>query len=211
MKWIGLTGGIATGKSSAKKLIEGLGYPVIDADELARFVIEPVHQGYQQVLLHFGNSILHADQSINRLKLGEIIFNSTEKRLLLESILHPLIHNEVQLLKKKYKEQKNLLCFYDVPLLFEKKLQAQFFCTILIWCDEQIQLARLKARNHFAESQALSRIRSQMQLCDKLPLADFCIDNSTDLSSLELQIKNLVQKLVSQSDSSFVNKNPIRD
>lgn len=195
MKWIGLTGGIATGKSAAKNLIQSLGFPVIDADELARQVVEPSHEGYQQVKQHFGLSILNPDHSLNRSALAEIIFNSAEKRLLLESLLHPLIQHEVKVLKEKYRAENNVLCFYDVPLLFEKKLASQFDCTVLIWCDEATQKARLMQRNQISEEQAFMRIKSQLKLAEKLPLATYCVDNSTHLGSLELQIKNLILKL----------------
>jgi dephospho-CoA kinase len=198
MKWIGLTGGIATGKSAAKKLIEGLGYPCIDADELARLVVQPDHQGYQQVIKQFGASILNSDErkSLNRSALADIIFSDPAQRLALEAILHPLIQKEVQILKNKYAAEKQALCFYDVPLLFEKKLASQFDCTILVWCDEATQKVRLMQRNHLSESQALLRIQSQLRLAEKLPQASYCIDNSTDLGSLGLQIKHLISKLI---------------
>lgn len=195
MKWIGLTGGIATGKSAAAKLIQGLGFPVIDADEIARLVVQPGQEGLQKIVHHFGNSVLQTDQSLNRRLLGEIVFNSVEKRLLLESILHPLIQVEVAKLKQKYELENEKICFYDIPLLFEKGLAAQFFCTVLIWCDPETQKRRLQARNQLTEKQAVDRIKLQKRLSEKLPLANFCIDNSTTLQSLELQIGKLVKKL----------------
>ncbi len=200
MKWIGLTGGIATGKSTAKKLIEGLGYPVIDADALARQVVGLGHPGYQKVKDHFGTTVFATDQSLNRSALGEIIFSSPEKRLLLESLLHPLIQKEVQILKDKYQAEDHVLCFYDVPLLFEKNLASQFACTVLVWCDELTQKSRLMERSQLNEKQAYERIQSQLRLADKLPLATYCLDNSTDLTSLELQIKNLIPKLILNSN-----------
>ena len=195
MKWVGLTGGIATGKSAAAKLIQGLGFPVIDADEIARLVVQPGQEGLQKIVHHFGNSVLQTDQSLNRRLLGEIVFNSVEKRLLLESILHPLIQVEVAKLKQKYELENEKICFYDIPLLFEKGLAAQFFCTVLIWCDPETQKRRLQARNQLTEKQAVDRIKLQKRLSEKLPLANFCIDNSTTLQSLELQIGKLVKKL----------------
>ncbi len=195
MKWIGLTGGIATGKSAAAKLIQSLGFPVIDADEIARQVVQPGQVGLQKIVHHFGNSVLQTDQSLNRARLGEIVFKSPEKRFLLESILHPLIQAEVAKLKLKYETENQKLCFYDVPLLFEKNLASQFYCTVLIWCDPENQMRRLQARNKLTELQAVERIQSQKKLSDKLPLASFCIDNSTTLQSLKLQITRLVENL----------------
>ncbi len=195
MKWIGLTGGIATGKSAAKKLIESLGVPVIDADELARFVVQPDQPGYRQVVSHFGADVVNPDQSLNRSKLAEIIFTSQQQRQELEGILHPLIQIQVQILKKKFADEGHTLCFYDVPLLFEKKMQDKFACTVLIWCDEPTQKSRLITRNHLTEKQVHDRIQAQWPLFEKLPLATYCVDNSSTFHSLEVQIKNLISKL----------------
>ena len=123
MKWIGLTGGIATGKTAAKKLFEGLGLPVIDADELARQVVQPDQLGYQKVVSYFGTAVISADGFLNRSALAEIIFKNEAKKLALENILHPLIQAEVLKLKMKHQNNEEKICFYDVPLLFEKKLQ----------------------------------------------------------------------------------------
>ncbi len=196
LKWIGLTGGIATGKSAAKKLLEGLGYKVIDADIIARLVVDPAHQGYRLVVSHFGNSIISPDGAINRSALAEIIFKSDEQKQKLEALLHPLIQAEVQKQKKLHQESGQHICFYDVPLLFEKNLQQQFDFTILVWCDLETQKARLKARNNLTDQQIDERLRAQMPLSEKLPLANFCLDNSTTLHNLDLQVKNLIGKIL---------------
>lgn len=195
MKWIGLTGGIATGKSAAKEILEQLEVPVIDADQIAHFVSQPGQQGFIEVVKSFGPQILTPEGLLDRSRLGEIIFKSEEKKLLLESILHPIIQAEVQRQKKHFENFGFPICFYDVPLLFEKKLQDQFFCTVLIWCDYETQLRRLVERNNLSVEQALDRIRSQIPLSDKLPLATYCIDNSTTLESLQKQIESLLVKL----------------
>ena len=196
MKWIGLTGGIATGKSAAKKLIEGLGCAVIDADQIARRVVAPDHVGFQKVVSYFGASVVSPDGSLNRSALADLIFKSEDLKLKLESILHPLIQIEVQKIKSQYVEMGKKICFYDIPLLFEKKLQDQFDATILIWCDLETQKARLKARNNLSDQEVTDRLNSQMPMTDKLPLATYCLDNSTTIHSLDLQIKALVPKLI---------------
>lgn len=196
LKWIGLTGGIATGKTAAKKLLEALGYKVVDADIIARLVVDPAHEGYKLVVSHFGSSIISPEGAINRAALADIIFKSEEQKLKLEALLHPLIQAEVQKQKLLHQQSGQQLCFYDVPLLFEKKLKPQFDFTVLVWCDLETQKARLKSRNNLSDQQVDDRLRAQMPLSEKLPLADFCVDNSTTLNNLDLQLRSLVKKLL---------------
>ena len=196
MKWIGLTGGIASGKSAAKKLIEGLGYSVIDADEIARRVVDPSHEGFQKVVSSFGSSVVSADGLLNRSALADLVFKSEVLKLELESILHPLIQIEVQKTKLILSQKGEKICFYDVPLLFEKKMQSQFDATILIWCDLETQIARLRARNGLSEQQITDRLKAQLPMAEKLPLATYCVDNSTTIHNLDLQIRALVAKLI---------------
>lgn len=195
MKWIGLTGGIATGKSTAKKLIEGLGYPVIDADLISHDITQAGKEGYQKIVSHFGNEILQTDNSLNRKALGQIIFNDAVKRLQLEDILHPLIQAEVQRQKANHALQKMKLCFYDVPLLFEKDLKKNFDLVVLVWCDPFMQKARLAARNQLSEIEVQSRLSSQANMAFKIKNAHHCLDNSTDVSALEKQIQHLLQTI----------------
>ncbi len=196
LKWIGLTGGIASGKSAAKKLIEGLGYSVIDADEIARRVVDPSHEGFQKVVFSFGSSVVSADGLLNRSALADLVFKSEVLKLKLESILHPLIQIEVQKTKLILSQKGEKICFYDVPLLFEKKMQSQFDATILIWCDLETQKARLRARNGLSEQQITDRLKAQLPMAEKLPLATYCVDNSTTIHNLDLQIRALVAKLI---------------
>ena len=195
MKWIGLTGGIATGKSTAIKLIEGLGFPVIDADLIARQVTEKNSLGLSRVVSYFGNAILKSDQSLDRKRLGAIIFNDADQRLILENILHPLIQAEVKKLKDQYTAMGKSVCFYDVPLLFEKNLVHLFDSVVMIWCDRPQQLNRLVMRSKLTLEEAESRINSQVPMCEKVRAAHHCVDNSTDLASLEIQINHLIKTL----------------
>lgn len=195
MKWIGLTGGIATGKSTVKKLAEGLGIPTIDADMISHQVTEKGQKGYDQVVSHFGKSFLNADLTLNRKQLGAVIFSDPLKRIELESILHPLIKEQVTALKKQYLNESQKYCIYDVPLLFEKNMQNDFDLTVLVWCDPQTQLQRLMTRNQYTQEQALLRVQSQMKMIDKVKLANYCLDNSTSLESLAIQFRNLLAKI----------------
>lgn len=195
MKWTGLTGGIATGKSTAKKLIESLGVPVVDADQISHELTEVGAAGYLQVVSHFGNKILNEDKSLNRKKLGHLIFSDPQIKTELENILHPLIKVEVQVQKKKYEDRGIPLCFYDVPLLFEKNLRGEFYTTVLIWCSNQIQLERLMKRSCLTAQEAYIRIKNQLPMIDKVKMAEHCVDNSGDPEDLEHQLKRLLKTL----------------
>lgn len=195
MKWIGLTGSIATGKSTAKKLIEGLGHPVIDADLISHELTQTGKLGYQRILSHFGNFVLNPDQSLNRKALGQIIFNDVEKKLQLENILHPLIQTEVSRQRTMYLQKDISLCFYDVPLLFEKDLKKNFDLVVMVWCDPLTQKIRLMSRNQLTEAEANSRLLSQASMAVKIRGSDYCLDNSTDIQGLERQVQNLIQTI----------------
>ncbi len=178
MKWIGLTGGIATGKSTVARLIESRGYKVIDADQVSHQVTQIQSEGYDRILSYFGEDILDDRLNIDRKKLGQVVFESASKKEQLESFLHPLIREEVQSLKDKYKSQGVAVVFYDVPLLFEKNMESDFDMTVVVWCDAATQLQRLIKRSRLTEVEALLRINAQLPLSYKIKRADFCIDNS---------------------------------
>lgn len=184
MKWIGLTGGIATGKSSVARLIESRSYKVIDADHISHRLTKVGMPAYDHIIQTFGEEILQNDLQLDRKKLGQIIFENSEKKIALESILHPLIQEEVQVQKQRELQKGAHMCFYDVPLLFEKNLETQFDEVWVVWCDFDTQIDRLKKRNNLTVEEALLRINNQWPLPVKVKKADYCIDNSTDEISL---------------------------
>ncbi len=196
MKWTGLTGGIATGKSTAKKLIESLGFSVVDADQISHMLSLPEQEAYKKIVSHFGKTILNADLSLDRKKLGQIVFSDEKAKTVLENILHPLIQQEVIKQKQQLERKGEKLAFYDVPLLFEKNLQKNFDATVLIWCDPKTQLERLMKRNSLTKEEALSRISNQIPLIQKVKWATHCVDNSGDMEDLENQIRRLIAALV---------------
>ena len=203
LKWYGLTGGIAIGKSTVARLLQGRGFPVIDADQIAHQLTKKNELGYAQVIKDFGRGILDVDQNIDRKKLGQIIFNNPAEKDKLESILHPLIQQKVQSLKAEYKAQNFSICFYDVPLLFEKKLETQFDAVILVYAQPLIQLQRLMDRNQLTLAEAQTRIKNQSPMPDKIKKSHYCLDNSTDIQDLEVQIETLCALLASQNNSSL--------
>ena len=197
MKWIGLTGGIATGKSTVAKIIRDLGRPVIDADSLARDVVRPQTPGWQAVVQAFGRDILSPDQSLNRQLLGQIIFKDPIQREKLESILHPLIQ------ELKNKERLRLendgcdLAFYDVPLLFEKNLQKDFDKIVLVYCSREEQIQRLIERNHLSQSEAEERLKSQLPIDEKIKKSDFVIMNRGSIGELRANTISVLNELSS--------------
>lgn len=195
MKKIGLTGGIASGKSSVAKTFRTLGVYVIDADALAREVVEPNTEGLNKIIAHFGQDILLENGSLNRKKLAAEIFTSETKRDTLESILHPLIS---QLSKERFEEIQNKgvsYALYEAPLLFEKNLHKDCDRTILVHVSFEWQLKRLMNRDNLDEIEAQKRIDSQMPLETKLLLADHTIDNNGSPAETEQHVVLLKSKL----------------
>jgi dephospho-CoA kinase len=192
---VGLTGGIASGKSTVANLIKDLGITVIDADIEARLAVEPGEKAYQQIVEHFGGEILLEDGSINRPKLGDIIFNHQEERMVLNGIVHPAVRERMNEKKVAAKERGENMVVMDIPLLFESKLTDLVEKIILVYVDEDVQLERLMKRNHYTEAEAMARIRSQMPLIEKKKRSDFIIDNNGSLEQTQKQLNAILNRL----------------
>ncbi len=195
MKWIGLTGGIATGKSTVTKLLREAGYVVVDADELAKLCLQPDRPGLKQVVQYFGESFLNPDGSLDRKKLGARVFSNQNEKEVLEKIVHPFVQNEVVKAKTAAATKGDKVAFYDVPLLFEKNLENQFDSIILVAATEQTQLTRMKARDGFDLSQARLRLQNQVAMADKRKKADFILQNDGDLISLKTQLAAVLKRV----------------
>lgn len=191
---IGITGGIASGKSTVSLYLQELGFTIVDADLASRAVVEPGEEAYHQVVKAFGEDILLTDGNIDRVKLGSIIFNDQEKRLLLNGIVHPAVRNWMRVKTEAALSSGEETVFMDIPLLFESKLKFMVDKTLLIYVDEQVQLKRLMNRNGLSETEALARINSQMPLADKKALADAVIDNNGDINETKRQVKTILSE-----------------
>ncbi|MBS8265173.1 dephospho-CoA kinase [Mesobacillus boroniphilus] len=191
---IGLTGGIASGKSTVSAMFTDMGITVIDADIEARLAVEPGEKAYNDIVSHFGTEILEDNGTINRPKLGEIIFNNEEKRLLLNSIVHPAVRERMAQKRALAEAANEKAVVLDIPLLFESKLTGLVEKIIVVYVDEQTQLERLMKRNGFSEEEANSRIKSQMPLKDKVGLAAAVIDNSGSIEQSRQQLMDLLSK-----------------
>lgn len=191
---IGLTGGIASGKSTVSNMLSDRGFTIVDADLAARVVVEPGEEAYGMVISAFGKEILAENGSINREKLGSIIFHDEEKRKLLNGIVHPAVREKMNDWKEDALAAGKNTIIYDIPLLFESKLTHLVNRSIVVMVDEKVQLQRLLARNKLTEMEAKARIASQLPLRDKIGLADAVIDNNGSLDETEQQVDQLIKK-----------------
>ncbi|KAK3108496.1 hypothetical protein FSP39_009256 [Pinctada imbricata] len=193
---VGLTGGIASGKSTVVRcLVEDLNCPIIDADVIAREVVLPGTRGWRKIKDNFGSEILYSNGELNREKLGQIIFSDEKKRKVLNSITHPEIYKAILWKVVKYFLQGHRFVVLDLPLLFEtKKILPYTTFTVVVSCNEEQQLQRLMARNSYTKEAAEIRIKAQMSLAEKCKLCTHIIDNSGTIESTEKQVKLLYQE-----------------
>ncbi|WP_299089544.1 dephospho-CoA kinase [uncultured Metabacillus sp.] len=191
---IGLTGGIASGKSTVSNIIKKAGIRVIDADKISREVVEVGQPAYKQIIETFGEEILHEDLTLHREKLGALIFSDETKRKQLNEIVHPAVRQEMLKQTQEEKERQAKAVILDIPLLFESSLTYMVDKTVLVYVNEETQLKRLMERNGFSEEEAMMRINSQMPLKDKVKLSDEIIDNNGSIEETTIQINKLLMK-----------------
>lgn len=192
MKVIGLTGNIASGKSSVAAMFEELGARTIDADEIARLVVEPGKPAWREIIEKFGKDILEHDDTINRKKLGEIIFNDEDKRKTLNEITHPRIIGKIRELVHEYAKKKVPVVIIEAALIVEKGgLRDLIEGLIVVTSDEESQIKRLMERNGYSREEAVSRLGSQMPALEKLKYADYVIDNSGSLENTRIEVKGV--------------------
>ena len=196
---VGLTGGIASGKSTVARMFVALGAHLIDFDKLAHEVQEPGKTAWQEIIKYFGDGILNQDDTINRNRLSQIVFTDRKKLEALNNIVHPLVFNLWQeRLDEIKKQEKHAIVLSDVPLLFEGKTQDLFDLTMLILISPEEQISRLIERNSVSHEDAEQRLKSQMPIADKIGLADIVIDNQSDVSQTEKKVVEIWQQLKSR-------------
>lgn len=178
MLLIGLTGGIASGKSFVSSAFEDLGVPVIDADVLARKVVEPGSVGLQQLIEHFGTDILTDAKELDRAALRQIIFSDSAHRKTVDAVLHPLIRDRSDQQVKIRQDQGHAYTIYAIPLLVETGQQERFDRIIVVDVPEAIQISRLMARDGGSIEKAQSILAAQATRQERAAIADDIIDNS---------------------------------
>ncbi|KAB2616229.1 hypothetical protein D8674_022817 [Pyrus ussuriensis x Pyrus communis] len=192
MRIVGLTGGIASGKSTVSNLFKERGIPVVDADLVARDVLKKGTGGWKNVVSAFGEDILQPDGEVDRPKLGQIVFSNPEKRQLLNRLLAPYISSGIfwEILKLWMKGCKVIVL--DVPLLFEAKIDKWTKPIVVVWVDPETQLRRLMLRDRTSQEDAGNRINAQMSLDIKRARADIVVDNTGSLEDLRVQFRNVL-------------------
>lgn len=191
---IGLTGGIASGKSTVSRMLSERGLPIIDADVEARLAVQKGEKAHREIINEFGSSILDSAGEIDRVKLGGIIFNDEDKRRLLNGIVHPEVRKRMMEKRDESVLRGERGVILDIPLLFESKLEYMVDKIILVFVNEETQFRRLMARNSLKETEAMARIQSQMPLKDKINLADRVIDNNGTTEETGRQLQHILSQ-----------------
>ncbi|WP_295420456.1 dephospho-CoA kinase [Sulfurovum sp.] len=188
---IALTGGIATGKSTVTKIFSLCGFHFIDADEVAHTVLDEQHRAIAEM---FGEELIMHNKKVDRKALGSIIFGDPQKRLALESLLHPLIYEEIR--QQALEQNKKKIPFIiDIPLFFEGGRYG-IEKSIVVYAPKEEQLKRLMQRDRYNEEDALKRIESQMDIEEKRRRATYVIDNSGDLQQLQHEYKRVKEEIL---------------
>jgi dephospho-CoA kinase len=184
MKIVGLTGNIASGKSVVASMFRELGASIIDADQIARLVVEPGQPAWKEIVERFGEEVLNSDGTINRSRLGEIVFRDGEKREELNRITHPRIIEKIKELIEKHRKEAALIAERGgmKPIISD---------LIVVTADEETQISRLTQRVGLSREEALLRIKSQMPISEKVKHATYVIDNSGNLEETRDQVKKV--------------------
>lgn len=189
---IGLTGSIGTGKSTIANKLKQLNIPVIDADIIARIVVEPGEHAYNEIVAVFGEDILQQDKTLDRAKLGEIVFSDEEKRKTLNSIIHPAIRQEMIRQRDAYISENVPCVVLDIPLLYESKLAHFVEKVIVVTVEQDVQIERILNRDDMTREEAIQRINSQIAVSEKEKWADAVIDNNGTVAQSEEQLVHIL-------------------
>lgn len=191
---IGLTGSIGTGKSLISNQFRKLNIPVVDADLIAREVVEPGQAAYNKIVKTFGKDILQDDDTLDRKALGNIVFNDQEKRKKLNAIIHPAIRKEMLKQRDEYVQQGELCVVLDIPLLYESGLTHYVDKVIVVFVEPEVQVKRIISRDNSTEEEARSRINSQIPVADKVNKADAVIDNNGSKEESYKQLEDILKQ-----------------
>jgi len=195
MLWIGLTGSIGSGKSTVSELLKKRGVPVVDADQLAREVVHPGTPGEAEVLKTFGTEVVGSDGHLDRKKMAALVFSEPLKLKQLESIIHPLVQQENRRLRNELTKSGHKMAFYDVPLLFEKKLEAQFDELVVVYADLEVCIQRVMSRNKWTRAEVEARIRNQLAVEEKIKKAHWTLNNNGTRDELDRSVEKLLQDI----------------
>ena len=194
---VGLTGGIATGKSTVSEILRQLGCEIIDADRLARDVVEPEQPAWKQIVADFGRGVVNADGTLDRKKLGAIVFADPDRRKRLEAITHPAIRARFQARLDELAAQGFAgIVVFDAPVMIESGNYKNMDRLVVVVTDDATQAGRLQERDGTDEAEGRRKIASQMPLAEKAKLADYVIDNSGDREATAAEVRRVFAALM---------------
>ena len=193
---VGLTGGVACGKSSVARFFQDCGAVHIDADMLARAVVEPSKPAWKDIVKAFGKKVILPDKTLNRHALAKIVFSSKAKLKKLNAIVHPRVAREqARLTREIAAKEADAVILYDAPVLIEAGAHKRMDKIVVVSADEKTQIKRLHNRNHLSRTEALRRIKSQMPLADKTKLADYVIDGTLSYEQTKHEVERIFEEL----------------
>lgn len=198
MRRIGLTGGIASGKSTVSTWLREAGVPVLDSDTLARQAVAPHSPGLAEVVAQFGETLLLPDRSLNREALGALVFRDAEARARLNAIVHPRVRALTEEALQRLEAAGETRVVLDIPLLYEVRDPTEFETVVVVYVDAATQLQRLMKRNSLSEADARARINSQLSLEIKKARAGVVIDNGGSFEETRRQVEVLLQGLLAR-------------
>ncbi|WP_454922659.1 dephospho-CoA kinase [Abiotrophia defectiva] len=192
---IGLTGGIATGKSTVSNYLKELDYPLIDADVIARQLVEPGQEGLKRLVAKFGAEILNESGALDRQALGQRLFGDAQLRQEVDQLLHPLIYEALEAESQRLAQAGAKLAFFDIPLLYETGYDQKMDQVWVVYLPHDLQVERLMARNSWSQDQAEAAIASQASIEAKRQRADLVIDNQGSLAVTFAQVDQALSRL----------------
>jgi dephospho-CoA kinase len=210
VRLVGLTGGIASGKSTFASALRELGVPVIDADRLAREAVRAGSPALAAIVAEFGPGALGPDGELDRKAMADRVFADPGARQRLEAIVHPAVRAAVAAETARWAAEGHALAFYDVPLLFERGLDREVDCVVVVYAPPEVQRARLRARDGLGEAEAEARLAAQWPIDEKARRADLVVDNGGDLAGLRARARAVLEALRAGLSRKLPNAPPAR-
>lgn len=196
----GLTGGIASGKSVVGARLRARGVPVIDADQLAREAVLPGSQALKQIVKTFGEDVLLGDGSLDRKKLGQLVFADAEKRKALNAIVHPAVSMLTFARAKELRDEGEALAAYEAALIVENGIADAFRPLVVVAAPDDVQITRMISRDGITEAEARARLSAQMPLAEKIAKADYVIENTGSIADVERRTDEVLAALCERLD-----------